>query len=84
MQSSGPADRPDPKSRPGRAFCVARTKSAGLTPGSEEAIAVYHALAAGLRAVPEGCWPGLMLASADFVWCRSGLGLGFWSNFLHL
>ena len=81
MQSSGPAARPGPKFRPGRAFCGARTKSAGLMPGSGEAITMYYALAAGLRAVLERCWPGSMLGSADFVRCRSGLGLGFWIIF---
>ena len=34
-----------------------------------------------LRAMLERCWPGSMLGSADFVRCRSGLGLGFWRNF---
>ena len=81
MQSSGPAARPGPKFRPGRAFCGAQTKSAGLMPGSGEAITMYYALAAGLRAVIERCWPGSMLGSTDFVRCRSGLGLGFWRTF---
>ena len=72
MQSSGPAAQPG--------FCGARTTSAGLMPGSGEAITMYYALAAGLRAVLERCWPGSMLGSADFVRCRSGLGPGFWRN----
>ena len=42
---------------------------------------MYYALAAGLRAVLEGCWPSSMLGSVDFVRCRSGLGLGFWRSF---
>ena len=41
---------------------------------------MYYALAAGLRAVLERCWPGSMLGSEDFVRCRSGLGLDFWRN----
>ena len=81
MHSWGPAARPGPKFRHGRAFCGARTKSAGLMPGSGEANTMYYALAAGLRAVLEKCWPGSMLGSADFVRCRSGLGLGFWIIF---
>ena len=67
--------------RPDRAFCGARTKSAGLMPGSEEAIVMYYALAAGLCAVLDRRWPGSMLGSADFVRCRSGLWLGFWRYF---
>ena len=55
MQSSGPASGSGPKFRPGRAFCGARIKSAGLMPGSGEAITVYYALVAGLRAMPERC-----------------------------
>ena len=39
---------------------------------------MFYALAAGLRAVLERCWPGSMLGAADFVRCRSGLGLDFW------
>ena len=81
MQGSGPAARPDPKFRPGRAFCGARTKSAGLMPGLKEAITMYYALAAGLCAVFERRWPGLVLGSADFVRCRPELGLGFWILF---
>ena len=81
MQSSGPAARPGPKFRPGRAFCGARSKSVGLMPGSKKSITMYYALAAGLRALLERCWPGSMLGSADFVRCRSGLGLGFWIIF---
>ena len=42
---------------------------------------MYYALAALLRAVLERCWPGSLLGSADFVQCRSGLGLGFWRDF---
>ena len=80
MQSSGPAVRPGPKLRLGRAFCRARTKSFGLMPGSEDAIKIYYALAVGLCAVFNGRWPGSMLGSADFVRCRSGLVLGFWRN----
>ena len=62
-------------------------------PGLEEAITMYYILAAGLCAVLDKRWPGSMLGSADFVRCRSGLGLEFWSNgaygafleeFLHL
>ena len=78
MHSLGPAARPGPKFRPGRAFCGIRTKGAGLMPGSGQAITV---LCTGLRAMLERCWPGSMLASADFMRCRSGLGLGFWRNF---
>ena len=81
MQSSGPAARPGPKFRPGRAFCGARAKSAGLMPGSRDKITMYHALAAGLCAVLGRCWPGSMLGSSDIVRCRSGLGLDFWRNF---
>ena len=77
MQSSGPAAWPGSKFRPGRAFCGARDKGAGLMPGSGEAIAMYYALAAGLRAELERCWPGSMLGSTDFVRCRSGLRLSF-------
>ena len=44
MQSSGPAAGPGPKFRPGRAFCGARPKSAGLMRGSEEAITMYYVL----------------------------------------
>ena len=50
-------------------------------PGSGNAITMYYALAAGLRTVLERYWPGSMLGSADFVRCRSVLGLGFWRNF---
>ena len=81
MQSSGPAARPGPKFKPVRAFCRARTKSAGLMPGSGQAITMYYALAAGLREALERCWPGSMLGSAGFVRCQSGLGLGFWITF---
>ena len=81
MQSSGMAARPGPKFRPGRAFCGARTWSAGLMPGSREPITMYYALVTGLRAALERCWPGSMLSSADLVRCRSGLGLGFWRTF---
>ena len=84
MQSSGPAARPGLKFRPGRAFCGARTTSAGLLLGSREAILIYYALAAGLRAVLKICWPGSMLELADFVRCRYGLGLGFWKVFAPL
>ena len=49
MQSSGPIARPGLKFRPGRAFCGARTKGAGLMPGLGEAITIYYALAAGLH-----------------------------------
>ena len=42
---------------------------------------MYYALAAELRAVLDGCWPGSMLGSADFVRCQSGLGPGFWRFF---
>ena len=41
---------------------------------------MYYALDAGLRAVLDICWPGSMLGSADFVRCRSGLGLDFWGK----
>ena len=81
MQSSGPADRPGPKFRLGRAFCGARTKGAGFMPGSGEAITMHYTLAAGLGVVLERCWPGSMLGPEDFVRCRSGLGLGFWRFF---
>ena len=81
MQSSGPAAWPGPKFRPGRAFCGTRTTSAGFMLGSGEANSMYYALTAGLRAALERCWPGSMLGSADFMRCRSGLGLGFWRNF---
>ena len=81
MQSSGPAARPGPKFRPGRAFCGSRTRSAGLMPGSGKAVTMHYALAAGLRAVLGRCWPGSMLDLADFVRCRSGLEFGFRRNF---
>ena len=81
MQSSGPAARPDPKFSPGRTFCGARITSAGLMPGSGEAITKYYALAAGLRTVLDRSWPVSMLVSGDFVRCRSGFGLDFWRNF---
>ena len=84
MQNSGPASRPGPNSRPGRAFCGARTKSARLLPGLVEATIIYYTLAAGLCAVLERCWPGSILGSADFVRCRSGLGSGFWRIFAPL
>ena len=42
---------------------------------------MHYASAAGLRAVLERCWLGSMLGSADFVRCRSGLGLVFWRIF---
>ena len=42
---------------------------------------MHYALAAGLRAVLERCWPDSMLDPADFLRCRSGLELGFWRNF---
>ena len=42
---------------------------------------MYYAFAAGLRAVLGRYWLGSMLGSADFVRCRSGLGLGFWRDF---
>ena len=41
MQSSGQAAWLGPKFRPGRAFCVARTKGVGLMPGLREAITMY-------------------------------------------
>ena len=84
MQSSGPAALPGLKIRPDRAFYGAWNKSAGLMSVSGEAITMYmlcYALAAGLRAVLERCWQGSILGSADFVRCRSGLGLEFWRNF---
>ena len=59
MQSLGPAA--------GRAFCGGRGKSAGLMPGSGKAITIYYALADGIRAVLERCWPGSMLGSARGV-----------------
>ena len=55
MQKSDLAARPGPKFRPGQAFRGAQTNSAGLMPGSGEAITMYYALAAGLRAVLERC-----------------------------
>ena len=45
-----------------------------LMQGSREAIAMWYALAAGLRAVLERCWAHQMLRGA-------GLGLGFASIF---
>ena len=81
MLSSGPAARPGSEFRPDRAFCGARTKGAGIMPGSEEAITMYYTLAAGLSAVLDRRWPGSMLGSTDFMRCRSGLELGFWINF---
>ena len=45
--------------------------------GSREAVTVYCALAACLRAVLERCWPGSTLDTPDFVRCRSGLVLAF-------
>ena len=81
MQSLSPAARPVPKFRSGQTFCGARTKSAGLMPGSEEAIAMHYVLDAGLRVVLERGWPDSMLSSADFVRRRSGLGLCFWEIF---
>ena len=71
------AERPGSKFRPGRAFCGARTKSAGLMLGSGAVIIMYYVLAAGLRAVLERCLLGLMLGLPDIVWCRPGLGLAF-------
>ena len=73
MQSSGPADRPGLKFRPGRAFCGTQTKSAGLMLDSGVAITMYYKLAAGLRAALERCLLGSMLGSPDFVRCRAGL-----------
>ena len=55
MQRSGSAERPDPKFRPGRVFCGARTKSAGPMPGSWRAITMFYAVAAELCAVLERC-----------------------------
>ena len=81
MQSSGPAARPGPEFRPGRALCGARSKSAGIMLGSGETISMYYALADRLHAVLERCWPGSMLGSGDLVRCRSGLGLDFWRNY---
>ena len=80
MQSPGLAARPGPKFEPGQAFCGTRTTSAGLMLGSGEAIIIYYALAAGLRAVLETCWLGSILGSDDFMRYRSGLELGFWKN----
>ena len=77
MQNSGPAARPGPKFRPGRAFCGAepRLSGAGLMPGSGEAITMYYAVGAGLRAVLERCWLGSMLNRfrAVPVWARAWL-----------
>ena len=50
-------------------------------PGLREAVAMYYALTAELRAVLERCWTVSMLGSANFERCRSGLGPGFWRNF---
>ena len=61
MQSSGPADRPGSKFRPGQAFCGTRTESAGLMLGSGVVITMYYVLASGLRAVLERCLLGSML-----------------------
>ena len=47
-----------------------------LMPGSWEVITMHYALAAGLRAVLERCWPGSMLGSANFVRHRAGPGSG--------
>ena len=57
---------PKVQARPG--FLQSLTKSAGLMPGSGQAITMYYALAARLRVVLERCWPGSMLGSADFIW----------------
>ena len=48
-------DSRDAKFRPALAFCGVRIKSAGLMPGSGEAITMYYVLGAGLRAVLERC-----------------------------
>ena len=50
-------------------------------PGLEEAMTMYYALAAQLRAVLERYWPDSLLGSPGFLRCRSGLGFGFWRNF---
>ena len=44
MQSSAPAAHPYPNFRPGRAFCGARTKGAGIMTGSEETITMYQCI----------------------------------------
>ena len=84
MQSSDPATRPGPKFRPGRAFCGAWIKSVGFcrARGSRSQRTLHCArIRAMLERGSMRCWPGSMLGSADFVRCRSGLGLGFWRNF---
>ena len=62
--------------RPGRDFCGARTKSAGLMPGSGEAITMYCALAAGLRALLGRCWLGSMISIPQQISCGAFLGSG--------
>ena len=75
---------PGPKFRPGRAFLRNPDWERWAHAGLGEEITMHYALAAGLRAVLERGWPGLMLGSADFVRWRPALGLGFWRFFLHL
>ena len=70
---------PKIQARPG--LRGARTKSAGLMPGSWKEITLYYALDAGLRAVLERHWPRSIMGSAYFVRCQSGLGLDFWRSF---
>ena len=74
-------DQPGSKFRPGRAFCGTRTKSAGLMLVAGLAITVYYVMAACLRAMLEWNLLGSILGSSDFVWYRSGPGLGFSTNF---
>ena len=86
MKSSGP--------RPGRAFCGARNEGAGLMKSSGEAITMYFALAAGLRAVLARCWPGSSVTIVDMrsraissFRCRaeknlSGAGWSFFEHFV--
>ena len=53
MQSPGSEARLGPKFRLDQAFCGARTNGVGLMSGSNNAITVCYALAAGLRALLE-------------------------------
>ena len=74
MQSSGPAARPGSKFRPGRAFCGARTTSAGLMPDSREAITIYYALASGfLWCLKDAGWARCW---AQQISCVASLGSG--------
>ena len=84
-QNSGPAVRPGPTLGPTGLFAEPELRVLGLCPARRERLqCMMYWLPGFVRCLKDTGWTLDFVSQPDFLRCRSGLGLGFWSLFLSL